>query len=85
MRSSEASQKTLLRRSRQLSDIRASISGGDSCAQLQSELRCLTREERQQVLKEANLPIVVPPDHALGIKAETGLPWAKLRVLTRYM
>ena len=40
------------------------MSGGDAIVQLQSEVRFLSREERQQLLQKADLPIVIPTDHA---------------------
>lgn len=46
------------------------ISGGDSVVQLQSEIRCLSLEERQEVLKGANLPVVIPPEHVLAMKSD---------------
>ena len=52
--SAEAS-KTILRRSHQLAKVREIISGGTSMVQLQSEIRCLSKEERQEILKDANL------------------------------
>ena len=52
MRSSQASSKTLSDRTRALTHIRDSISGGDSCVQFQSEIRALTKEERAEVLQE---------------------------------
>lgn len=82
VKSSEASQRTISRR-KTLSQLRDSISGGDGATQMQSEIRALTREEREAVLREANLPIVVSPDKALAIKADLALPWAKMRMITR--
>lgn len=83
VRSSEASKTTVSRRTKTLAEVRSSISGGDSSVQLQSELRSLSKEEREEVLREANLPVVIPPDHALAIKADLALPWAKMRVISR--
>lgn len=51
--------------------------------QLKSEVRCLSKDERQEILKGANLPITIPADHVLAMKADLSLPWAKLRVITR--
>ena len=82
--SSEASEATKIRRSRTLSMARSYMSGGDDSVQLQSELKCLTREERESVLAGANLPIVIPVDHSLAMKADLALPWAKLRIVQRY-
>lgn len=83
VKSSEASSKTLSRRTQTLSKLRSSISGGDTSAQLLSEMHALTKEEREKVLKEAQLPIEIPPDHALAIKADLGLPWSKMRRISR--
>ncbi len=83
--SSEASKTTVLRRSHHLAKIRDTISGGasSSVVQLQSEIRCLSKEEREEILKGVNLPITIPPDHVLAMKASLGLPWTKIRSLTR--
>ena len=81
--SSNACNKTLLRRSAQLSQLRKVISGGETSTQFQSELRCLTRAEREDVLKDAHLPVVIPAEHALALKANLALPWAKLRSISR--
>ena len=81
--SSEASKATILRRSHQLARVRNTVSGGSSLVQLQSEIRCLTKEEGQDILKDANLPITIPANHVLAMKADLALPWAKLRVISR--
>lgn len=81
--SSEASKTTLLRRSHHLAKARENISGGASIVQLQSEIRCLPKEDRQEILKGANLPITIPTEHVLAMKADLSLPWAKLRVISR--
>lgn len=83
VRSSEACSKTVANRTQTLNQLRTSITGGDSSVQLQSELRALTKEEREKVLKSAGLPIEIPPDHALAMKASLALPWAKMRVISR--
>ena len=84
VKSSEASSKTVTYRNRALANLRSNISGGDSTVQLQSELHSLSKEEREGVLREANLPIAIPPEHALAMKADLALPWAKMRVISRY-
>ena len=81
VKSSEASQKTVLRRSHCLSTLREAVSGGEAVTQLQSEVRCLSKEERQELLRGAGLPVVIPADHALALKADLSLPWAKLRTV----
>ena len=82
--SSEASEATKVRRSHTLSLARSYMSGGDDSVQLQSELKCLTQEERKKVLADAHLPIAIPINHSLAMKADLALPWAKLRILNRY-
>ena len=77
--SSEASEATRVRRSHMLAVARSYINGGDESVQLQSQLKILTQEEREKVLADAHLPIVIPVNHALAMKADLALPWAKLR------
>ena len=83
VKSSEASDKTVMRRTRNLSQLRTCICGGDVSVQMTSELRTLKKEEREELLREAKLPVQIPPDHALAIKADLALPWAKMRVIAR--
>ena len=83
MRSSEASYKTISHRTKTLTQLRNTISGGDSSVQLRSELRVLTKEEREALLQGAGLPIKIPPAHALAMKADLGLPWAKMREISK--
>ena len=83
VRSSEACSKILQLRSHCLSSIREAVSGGNSTTQLQSEIRCLSKEERQQLLHKADLPVVIPMDHALAMKADLSLSWDKLRIIKR--
>ena len=81
--SSAVCKKTLQRRSQQLSQVRSVVSGGDTSAQLQAEMKSLSAEERKELLGQVGLPIVIPTDHALAMKADLALPWTKLRVLRR--
>lgn len=74
MPSAEASESTKIRRSRTLSAARIYMSGGDDSVQLQSELKTLTREQREKVLENANLPVVIPVEHSLAMKADLALP-----------
>ena len=46
--------------------------------QLRAEL------EREELLQSAQLPIQIPVDHSLAMKADLALPWAKLRVINKY-
>ena len=83
VKSSEASAKTITHRTRTLTDLRNTLSGGECSIQLRSELKALSKEEREEVLKDAQLPVQLPPDHALAMKAELALPWAKMRKISR--
>ena len=82
--SSEASRRTLKRRTDDISRVRTIASGGESSAQLKAEIRFLTTEQREELLQQAQLPVVIPTDHALAMKADLALPWNKLRVIRRY-
>ena len=81
--STEASPHTVLRRSHHLAQVREHVSGGTSLEQMESEIRCLSKQERQQVLKGASLPIEIPAEHVLAMKADLSLPWNKLREISR--
>ena len=83
--SSEASRRTVKRRSDGISQVRHLTSGGDSAAQMAAEVKDLSKEEREKLLSEAQLPIVVPTQKALAMKADLAIPWNKLRSLRRYV
>ncbi len=66
--------------------IRSIASGGDNHIQLETEVKkALTKEERDELLHQAQLPLVIPTEHVLAMKADLALPWNKLRILRRYM
>lgn len=81
--SSTACQKTVQQRCKTLSAVRKVASGNDSNAQLGMEIQALSRSQREDLLKKVQLPISVPADHALAIKADLAMPWSKLRILRR--
>ena len=56
----------------------------DTKSQLQAEVKMLTSEERQDLLKSAGITIDIPPEQGLAIKADLAIPWNKLRVIRRY-
>ena len=58
-------------------------SGAIPVTQMASEIKALTTAERESLLQNAQLPIVIPTDHALAMKADLGIPWNKLRILRR--
>ena len=83
--SSEASSRTLRRRSQQLDRVREVVSGGSSTDQLQHEISHLSKESRDAILGEASLPIQIPVDHGLAMKSDLQLPWNKMRAIRRYI
>ena len=52
---------------------------------MQSKIKSLNKEEREDLLKEASLPIKIPTEHVLAIKSDLALSWNKLRIVRRYM
>lgn len=56
----------------------------DTKAQLQAEVKMLTSEERQDLLKSAGITVDIPAEQGLAIKADLAIPWNKLRVIRRY-
>ena len=81
--SSEASKRTLKRRSEDISRVRSISSGGDTTTQMAAEFHCLPKEERAQILLDAGLPITIPTDIALGMKADLFISWNQLRRLRK--
>ena len=81
--SAKASRWTLRRRTKDIGRVRSISSRGESSAQLAAEVRALSREEREKLLLDAKLPIHIPADYALALKADLSIPWNKLRSLRR--
>ena len=49
------------RRSHEIANLRKIVSKDDSTVQLQREIQVMPREERKQLLKEANFEAEIPP------------------------
>ncbi len=81
--SKEASDKTLRRRSHEITEHREAASGGQSSTQLQDEVKLLGKEERQKLLVGSGFTVDVPPEHGLAMKVELGMTWFKVRELRR--
>ena len=81
--SSDASSRTVKRRIEVLETIREVTSGGDSTSQLAAEVNHLSKVQREELLQQVQLPLVISADHALAMKADLAIPWTKLRVLRR--
>ena len=83
MPSGQASTTTLQQCTCQLSKVRALTSGKDSSVQLQAEVHALSKEQREELLGQAELPMRIPTEQALFMKADLCQPWNKLRVISR--
>ena len=81
MPSSEASQKTVRRRSNELGCIRKRVSAGDSTSQLSNEILAAAKEERESLLtqlsKASHSIVSVSPTAGLALKADLQIPWNK--------
>jgi hypothetical protein len=84
--SSQATPKTILARTKELSQHREVLSGGDQNFQLAREVKACSLEEREQILTElqSGIKVVIPTSHALAMKADLGIPWSKLRAIRRF-
>ena len=74
----EASQRTVKRRITAIREVREALS-----VDLGEEVRALPLSMRKELLAEAGLPIEIPANHALAMKANLSISWNKLRVLRR--
>lgn len=63
-------------RTENISRVRSITSGGDSTAQLASEIKALTKAEREELLLEAQLPVLISTEQALAMKADLGINYA---------
>ena len=81
--SSEIS-RTVKSRVKVIDTVREGASGKDSSFQLMAEVNYLSQEQREGLLQQAQLPLVIPTDHALALKANLSIPCTKFRVLRRY-
>ena len=46
-------------------------------------MQSLSKAQREELLGQAGLPIRIPTEQALAMKADLSLPWNKLRVIRR--
>ncbi len=44
--------------------------GGESSLQLQDEVRALSKEERQRVLRDGGLSVEIAPEHGIAIQCD---------------
>ena len=73
----EASSKTVQRRLQQLRGTRSALR-----IELEDEMRALPKERRQQLLQEVGLPLEIPAENGLAMKAT---PFHGTRILRRYI
>ena len=52
------------------------VSAGESFYQLQLEIAHLDVANRKKLLARAELPITIPAEQVLAMKADLGIPWA---------
>lgn len=92
--SDEASKRTLRNRTVVMTRIRAKVCGGDvdgdpSRSQLSHEVSRTSKEDRRQLLVDAGFSISpshsLEPGTGLVLKADLDLPWARLRILRRFV
>ncbi len=79
----DASHKTVRRRSSEVALVRDTVSGGAASAQLEDEVASLSRAERQKLLASGSFSVQVTANDALAMKADLVIPWQKMRVMRR--
>ena len=83
----QLSKCTRKRRVLELQRTRNILSGSsdDSGILFEDEVRALSADQRQQLLHSAGIKLNIEPTQGLAIKSMIGLPWYRLRTLSRYM
>ena len=83
----QLSKRTRKRRVLELQRTRNILSGSsdDSGILFEDEVRALSADQRQQLLHSAGIKLNIEPTQGLAIKSMIGLPWYRLRTLSRYM
>ncbi|KAL5515747.1 hypothetical protein EMCRGX_G000956 [Ephydatia muelleri] len=83
----QLSKRTRKRRVLELQRTRNILSGSsdDSGILFEDEVRALSAEQRQQLLHSAGIKLNIEPTQGLAIKSMIGLPWYRLRTLSRWL
>lgn len=81
--SGECSKQTKRRRTNEISKVREYISVGNSKEQMANEIEMLPKAERNELMKEVNFTLTVPPGQGLAMKSDLCLSWRKLRIMRR--
>ena len=73
-----ASTRTVKRRVQKVSELRDALG-----LSLADEVQALSKKKRAEELQGIGLPVQLPTDHSLAIKASLSMSWNKLRALRR--
>lgn len=71
------------RRSNELVKIRDRLSMGNTSVQMGNEMKSLSKEERNILMKQANFTVTIPPEQGLAMKVDLKIPLNKLRIMRR--
>ena len=80
---SKASSKTLHRYRKQVQKVRHVLTSDDPTILLREEIRSLSKNEKNSLLKDAGITLDISPEQGLAIKADLTLPWNKIRMIRR--
>ena len=81
---SQTSLRTRKRRASEVCNARTMLSAESSSLILETELKALSKMEKQQLLLSAGITKEMKPEEGFALKADIGLTWNKLRDLRRY-
>ncbi|KAL5506255.1 hypothetical protein EMCRGX_G007860 [Ephydatia muelleri] len=82
---SKASSKTLRRYRKQVQKVRHVLTSDDPTILLREEIRSLSKNEKNSLLKDAGITLDISPEQGLAIKADLTLPWNKIRMIRRWL
>ncbi|XP_070552805.1 uncharacterized protein [Ptychodera flava] len=84
--SDECSKRTLVNRSKLVTDVRMEVSGGEagSTHQAAVDLKRMGEADRKQMLTSVGIIPTIQPGAGLLVKADLGITWSKLRKLRRW-
>ena len=78
---SKASSRTLYRYRKQVQKVQHVLTSDDPTTLLWEEIRSLSKNEKNSLLKNAGITLDVSPEQGLAIKADRTIPWNKIRRL----
>eukprot|EP00731_Ephydatia_muelleri_P031131 Em0022g645a len=81
---SKASSKTLCRYRKKVQKVRHVLTSDDPTILLREEIRSLSKNEKNSLLKDAGITLDISPEQGLAIKADLTLPWNKIRMIRRW-